>query len=378
MAGAVMFSKLDQNNGFWQAKLNANSKLLTTFITPFGKYCYLRVPFVSVGSSSYGLGAILRQVQNDQTVRVVACSSRTLTKTDRGYAQIEKGALACAWGCERFSDFITGIQFTLETDHKPLLSIMKIKLWDELRPRLLGFRMRLMRYTYNIVYVPGKELIPADVLSRKPLDNLDKSDLEEEMEAQGSMLMSNIPSSEKKIQEIFQAQQLDPICNKLHKYICEGWPKFKVIHTHDFQKFAQEYEFQHVTSSPMYAQSNGFIEAMVKTIKNEIKKETDMQRLLLEYRSSPLSKGFSPAELLFGRKIRTKLPRAPMTLKPDTVPYDVLLEKENHRIENQKRNFDAHHGAKELLPLQQGEKVWIQDKRKWGKWYRNWICQGHM
>ncbi|CAG7723941.1 unnamed protein product, partial [Allacma fusca] len=87
---------------------------------------------------------------------------------------------------------------------------MKTKLLDELSPRLQRFRMRLMRYTYNIVYVPGKELIPADVLSRKPLDNLDKNDLEEEMEAQVSMLMSIIPASEKKIQEIFEAQQLDP------------------------------------------------------------------------------------------------------------------------------------------------------------------------
>ena len=45
LAGAKIVSKLDANSGFWQRKLSLNSKLLTTFITPWGYYCYRRLPF---------------------------------------------------------------------------------------------------------------------------------------------------------------------------------------------------------------------------------------------------------------------------------------------------------------------------------------------
>ena len=45
LAGAKVISKLDANSGFWQRKLKDSSKLLTTFITPWGRYCYTRLPF---------------------------------------------------------------------------------------------------------------------------------------------------------------------------------------------------------------------------------------------------------------------------------------------------------------------------------------------
>ena len=45
MPGAKVFSKLDVNHGYWQLKLDSESELLTTFNTPFGRYCYQRAPF---------------------------------------------------------------------------------------------------------------------------------------------------------------------------------------------------------------------------------------------------------------------------------------------------------------------------------------------
>ena len=45
LSGAKLFSKLDANMGFWQIPLTESSKPLTTFITPFGRYYFHKLPF---------------------------------------------------------------------------------------------------------------------------------------------------------------------------------------------------------------------------------------------------------------------------------------------------------------------------------------------
>ncbi|XP_042071888.1 uncharacterized protein K02A2.6-like [Haplochromis burtoni] len=45
LEGAKVFSKLDANSGFWQIPLSKQSALLTTFITPFGRFCFNRLCF---------------------------------------------------------------------------------------------------------------------------------------------------------------------------------------------------------------------------------------------------------------------------------------------------------------------------------------------
>ena len=43
--GAKVFTKLDVRNGFWHIKLDEESSELTAFHTPFGRYCWRRLPF---------------------------------------------------------------------------------------------------------------------------------------------------------------------------------------------------------------------------------------------------------------------------------------------------------------------------------------------
>ena len=75
---------------------------------------------VSADASSYGLGAVLLQMQPNGERRAVAYVSRSMTPTETRYAQIEKEALSLTWVCERYSDYLIGLRFSIETDHKPL------------------------------------------------------------------------------------------------------------------------------------------------------------------------------------------------------------------------------------------------------------------
>ena len=123
---------------------------------------------VSADASSCGLGAVLRQSTNG-SLRPVAYASRAMTQTEQRYSPIEKEALATTWSLERFNDYLYGMSFHVETDHKPLVSLLSSKKnLDELSPRIQRFRMRLIRYMYAIAHVPGKSLVTADALSRTP------------------------------------------------------------------------------------------------------------------------------------------------------------------------------------------------------------------
>ena len=45
LSGATVFSKVDANCGFWQIPLAKHSRYYTTFVTPFGRYCFNKLPF---------------------------------------------------------------------------------------------------------------------------------------------------------------------------------------------------------------------------------------------------------------------------------------------------------------------------------------------
>ena len=88
---------------------------------------------MSADASSFGLGAVLFQKDKDDW-KPVAYASRLMSKTERRYAQIEKEALAVTWGCEKFTDYILGQKFLIESDHKPLIPLLNTKQLDSMPP----------------------------------------------------------------------------------------------------------------------------------------------------------------------------------------------------------------------------------------------------
>ena len=98
----------------------------------------------------------------------------------------------------------------------------------------------------------------------------------------------------------------------------------------EFKKFADDWEFSHVTNSPHYPRSNGKAESAVKTCKMLMKKATlansDLHLALLNHRNTPTEPtNLSPAQRLFGRRTRTQLLPTTTLLMPQT-PLQVPAE----------------------------------------------------
>ena len=187
---------------------------------------------VLADASSFGLVVvILQRTESKLPWKPVTYASRTMTDTERHNAQIEKEASALTWACEQFSMYLLGKSFLLETDHKPLISLLGTKNLDSLPPRILRFHLRIMRYNFSITHVPGKALITADAISRAPLhsDSTDSLDLQESAETFISAVVEALPASANHLEQIAKAQSTDPILQQVTKYCQEGWPAKHLI-----------------------------------------------------------------------------------------------------------------------------------------------------
>lgn len=127
------------------------------------------------------------------------------------------------------------------------------------------------------------------------------------------------------------------------------------------REFAERWDFEIVTSSPRYPKSNGQAERGVQIVKNMMRRSKtreELQIALLEYRNTPTKDlSVSPSQLMFNRRLRTKLP----------VSEKLLMPKINERVHeqlvnkslNSKRYYDR--GAKARPGFEIGQKVFVQD-----------------
>ncbi|XP_052746701.1 uncharacterized protein K02A2.6-like [Bicyclus anynana] len=135
-----------------------------------------------------------------------------------------------------------------------------------------------------------------------------------------------------------------------------------VYSSREFKNFMCEWEVRHVTSSPHYPQSNGKSERTVQTVKQLLKKCIDSGQdfyiSLLNYRTTPRDGIDSPAQILMGRRLNTKLPINQKLLR-ENVNNVANHKSVLNRQEEMKRRFDKR--ANPLRDLAVGEKVTLAD-----------------
>ena len=135
--------------------------------------------------------------------------------------------LAFTWACEHFSEYLIGLKFHIQIDHKPLVPLFSTKSLDELPVRVQQFRLRMLRCDFTISLVADKNLAIADTPSRAPTGQPQREDeeLQEEARAFINLVIESLPVTEQKLEKIKQGQKQDRECQEIVQYTRQGWPR---------------------------------------------------------------------------------------------------------------------------------------------------------
>lgn len=118
-------------------------------------------------ASNIALGAVLSQIGDDKKEHPIGYASRSLTQPEQNYSTNELESLAVVWGVKKFHHYLYGRKFKIITDH----SALKFMDNTDLTGRRARWQVKLMPYTYEILYKAGKKHTNADALSRIPNKN---------------------------------------------------------------------------------------------------------------------------------------------------------------------------------------------------------------
>jgi len=118
--------------------------------------------FVQTDASDRGLGAVLLQGPPENR-HPVAYISRKLFPREVHYLTVEKEGLAIKWALDSFHYYLLGREFTLETDHKALQWMERMK---DTNGRITRWYLALQPFRFSIQHIPGRENQTADYLSR--------------------------------------------------------------------------------------------------------------------------------------------------------------------------------------------------------------------
>ena len=139
-----------------------------------------------------------------------------------GLINIQLNTTRYSWSMHSWH-YILGSRFEIETDHKPLISLLSNKQLSDLPPRVLRFRLRMAKYNYCISHVPGKLLYTTDALSIDPIQAQEQINLQDEVETFVNALTESLPASKQRLDEYRQAQEQDETCSQVKVYCTTGW-----------------------------------------------------------------------------------------------------------------------------------------------------------
>ena len=178
---------------------------------------------IHTDASETGMGACLMQVHEDK-LHPISFVSKSLSETQRKYSPTKREALALVFALEQFRHLILCYEVHVYTDHAPLKGILTKRTKD---PCLTRWALLVQEYAIQLHYLPGKENIMADVLSRLTPKREDASGIPAELnetliervnhtEELNSYIPEKAPWSE---EELRRKQKGDKECEKILKTI---------------------------------------------------------------------------------------------------------------------------------------------------------------
>ncbi|XP_055329924.1 uncharacterized protein K02A2.6-like [Paramacrobiotus metropolitanus] len=196
-----------------------------TYLTHFDPSLPL---ILAADASPTGVGAVLTHRYPDDTERPIAHVSKTLTSAEQNYGQIEKEALALVYGVSKFQQYLAGREFTLLTDHKPLVTIFGSKrgIPAVTANRLQRWAIILMGYQFTIEYRKTEEFGQADGLSRLPLHSADLFDTKD-MGIGGTVYALQIETLNRlpvTAESVAAATAKDKVLAEVARFVQIGWP----------------------------------------------------------------------------------------------------------------------------------------------------------
>ena len=134
---------------------------------------------VASDTSSYRIEACIMHRLKDSSIKPIACAYRTLIPAEKKLLSNRK-SLGIVFALKKFHRFLHGRRFTLQTDHRPLLSIFGSKkgLLTHIANRLQRCGTISLNYDFMMEFLLPSKLCHADGLSRlipPPIVNLWKT-----------------------------------------------------------------------------------------------------------------------------------------------------------------------------------------------------------